>query len=729
MNTVRVSWALTFMLALAVILSVPNLAFSQPVENTQALEKQYDNTIFSGLKNEALKNRIKVSDDGKVLMYKGLPITNAERDELIGLSPDPEWKTAITALAAKTQRSGSIGTADSDNILKSMSFNNEDILTVLNGFSKAFKLNIVASKEVRGTVNINLNNVPVLVALDAILASQNLMRTVIRNPAPDGKDVYLIVVATAPLAQLDKWVEAIPRSAPTQVPLEFKSLIEQLEKMKSGAGRIVSNENARVLFVEDTPKAIALMKEYYAKVRESLPEREPEQVSTGGTGTGPGPGTGPGTPPGGQVGATPTQQQVAVERRTKVIYRVGGRDFPTVMEDLKKLLGTRPAPINEKEGIFMVEDLETTQALVKAYLDEIAKIKAPEVPITEQFTTRVYVLKQKAEDVKAAMAPFITEKGAIVVNTALNSLIIKDRYTNFENIERYIRELDAVPQQVLIESTILEATLTDNTDFGLTSGWQRGAGSLGLGYASPDFNPATVPPGSSFFRTFNTSRYNFGFVKAGEWEAALTALQRTQDANILSRPKMNVVNNKEGSIKVGTEIPYITSTGSSSGAAAQGVAFKPVTLTMRVIPHIEPGDRIRLEVDITIDAQTGTVTLLGGAQPIVSTRAVKTEIYVNSGETLVIGGLYEDRQTDTISQVPILGDLPVLGALFRNTSVTHEKRDVLFLITPNIVKDRTEVKLMKLQRELRVYRPITPQIPEWYKDHDNSRLRGGVQTK
>lgn len=410
----------------------------------------------------------------------------------------------------------------------------------------------------------------------------------------------------------------------------------------------------------------------------------------------------------------------------KKLYRVA-RDFDNIMEQLKKLVGVPPQIIDQRDGIIMIDAIPGVQEQVDAYLDMKASISGPgEPPIRERITTRVYTLKQKAEDVKGGLEPFLTEgKGRIVVNAQLNSLIITDLVLNFDIIERYIRELDAAPQQVLIETTILEASLDDGSDFGLSSFFTRGVGSGTVGYQGKGYNPGAVPAGASPFRAFSTPTYNFGFIISNEWEVALNALQTTLDANILSRPKLVVANNRRGIIKIGTEIPYVEAQGGAAGAT-QGVSFKPVDLTMQVTPHIEPGDRIRLELLLQVDANTGVANLagVGSGTPIISTRSAQTEVYINDGETLVIGGLYEERQSSTVDKVPVLGDLPILGQLFRSTSLKKQKTDLLFIITPTIVRDRREVQITRDGRDLKVFRPERPQIPDWYDDINNSRLQG-----
>lgn len=681
---------------------------------------------------DQFEGKFSYDSDDKIILWKGTMSEN-ERDQLVRAgNNDAAWSAAIRALFERAKASANLSGTEQN---FGMTAQNMDLTELLHLMATRYSLNILVGKKIEGKVTMALDKVPLQTALDAILKSQGYTVQIIPNPSAGGKPVYIVVEPSAPAADLRSAIVPVPRSAQNQVDLEFTPLVEQVSKMLiADEGRIIANENARLIFIEDTPDGISRIKDFITQVRSNLPERTAEDLLRQQQGKQPasGPQVGPqGGPQAGPQGGGQEAPAEPVNLPMKKLYRIT-RDFESTMEDLLRLIGVKPTVVNYKDGIILINALEAEHELVKSYMDERAKINPPEDPLPERITTRVYTLKQKAEEVSAGLEPFLTpNKGRIVVNAQLNSLIITDLVLNFDIIERYIRELDAAPQQVLIESTIMEATLDDTTQFGLSSFFNRGAGSGTIGYQGKGFDPnaappSNTPPGISPFRSFNTGTYNLGFISGTEWEVALNALQTTIDTNILSRPKLVVANNRKGTITIGTEIPYIDVAGGSSGAS-QGVKFKPVNLTMDVTPYIEPGDRIRLELSIKVDANTGVASLggIGQGTPIISNRSALTEVYINDGETLVIGGLYEERESDTVDKLPILGDLPVLGQLFRSTSLRKQKTDLLFIITPRIVRDRTEVKITRNGRELRVYQPIEPQVPDWYTDRNFTRLRGG----
>ena len=216
---------------------------------------------------------------------------------------------------------------------------------------------------------------------------------------------------------------------------------------------------------------------------------------------------------------------------------------------------------------------------------------------------------------------------------------------NFFLLERFIHELDAEPKQVLIEATFMEIKIDNELRFGLDSTWNKSLGSLDWNYGSYG------APAAGF---------DFGFAKGNEWNVTLRALQSNNDTNILSRPKVIIKNNKAAQISVGQEVPYL-SVDTTGGATTQRVAFKDISITMDVTPHVEPGERIRMEIKIEIREQIGSVTLAGSETPIISKRTIKTEVFVQSGYTLIMGGLYENKETASLLNCRFLVNCRFLG--------------------------------------------------------------------
>ena len=148
----------------------------------------------------------------------------------------------------------------------------------------------------------------------------------------------------------------------------------------------------------------------------------------------------------------------------------------------------------------------------------------------------------------------------------------------------------------------------------------------------------------------------------------------------IANPKVITANQREAIIESGTEIPYQEAT--SSGATS--VSFKKAVLALRVTPQITPDDRVLLDLTVNQDTR-GEDEILG--VPPIDTRNVSTQVLVDDGETVVLGGVYEQDDTSNVTRVPFFGDLPYIGFLFKNTNVNKEKRELLIFVTPKILKE------------------------------------------
>ena len=162
----------------------------------------------------------------------------------------------------------------------------------------------------------------------------------------------------------------------------------------------------------------------------------------------------------------------------------------------------------------------------------------------------------------------------------------------------------------------------------------------------------------------------------------LSALQEEGRGETISNPRVVTGNQKEAYIEQGTEIPYLQA--SSSGAAT--VAFKKAVLSLRVTPQITPDDRIIMDLTVTEDTVGELVGVGGGAIPSINTQEVTTQVLVDNGETLVLGGVYSRTTVEGSERVPFFGDLPYVGFLFRHKSKTDNKRELLVFVTPRIIR-------------------------------------------
>ncbi|BAJ03979.1 type IV pilus biogenesis protein PilQ [Shewanella violacea DSS12] len=299
-----------------------------------------------------------------------------------------------------------------------------------------------------------------------------------------------------------------------------------------------------------------------------------------------------------------------------------------------------------------------------------------------------------AELLKGEDSSLLTSRGSATVDERTNTLLVKDTEDTLENIHRLIEVLDIPIRQVLIEARMV--TVKDNVseDLGIqwgitdqqgtrgTSGSIEGAESIagGLIPALADrLNVALPAPAGAASIAFHVARLADGTILDME----LSALEQENKGEIIASPRIMTSNQKAAYIEQGVQIPYVES--SSSGAAT--VSFKKAVLSLRVTPQITPDNRVILDLEITQDSQGEVVATPLGEAVSIDTQRIGTQVLVNHGETIVLGGIYQQNLISRVSKVPILGDIPFLGFLFRSTSDKNERQELLIFVTPKIISE------------------------------------------
>ncbi|GAB3680841.1 type IV pilus secretin PilQ [Salinisphaera aquimarina] len=281
----------------------------------------------------------------------------------------------------------------------------------------------------------------------------------------------------------------------------------------------------------------------------------------------------------------------------------------------------------------------------------------------------------------------MSARGQVTVDDRTNSLLINETREKLDEIRRLINRLDIPVRQVLIESRIVVANrefsrnlgvtqgVTDNAAFESPSGGNYLANS-GYTVNLPVANPAGTITTSIIGDTFNL-------------DLALSALESENRGEIISAPRVITANAKEAKIEQGVEIPYLEA--ASSGAAT--VEFKEAVLGLTVTPQITPDSRVIMDLFVTQDTQGDTINVQGGGSvPSINTRSLTTQVLVDDGETVVLGGIYEQENRDISDRVPILSEIPLLGVLFRGTQRQRDKRELLIFVTPKILRDQLSLK-------------------------------------
>ena len=304
----------------------------------------------------------------------------------------------------------------------------------------------------------------------------------------------------------------------------------------------------------------------------------------------------------------------------------------------------------------------------------------------------------------------ISSRGSINIDERTNTLIVKDTEEVLSEIRRTLKKLDIPIRQVMISSRIVIAQdeftkelgsrfgvtrAASNSDgFGVTTGTFQGADTIASSGISniqtsgvPE--PFTLPSGVNAVDRLNVNLATAG-AAAGSLAFAvlsgsslidleISALQAENEGEIISSPRVVTADRHEAHIEQGVEIPYLSA--SSSGATQ--VEFKKAVLSIVVTPQITPDDRVIMDLAVNND----TVGDIFSGIPSIDTREVSTQVLVNNGDTVVLGGIYQQVTRDEVDKVPFLGDIPLIGYFFRHTLESDQRRELLIFVTPKILKD------------------------------------------
>jgi len=346
--------------------------------------------------------------------------------------------------------------------------------------------------------------------------------------------------------------------------------------------------------------------------------------------------------------------------------------------------------------------------------------------------TRVFVLNNAiAEDMKVSLEKVLTAVGSIEVDKRSNALIVTDVSNIIETVAKLIGELDKETPQVLIEAKIVETSVDNETQLGIK--WNMKAAISGAS------RPTTLPfsndhggklypknstgetitagtsdegtfPSSSGFPYADADNFVFGTLNFNEFQAVFQAIQQDVDSKILSHPRIVTLNNEEAKILVGTKVPIPIYTFNSETGTYEisGYEEEDVGISLVVTPHVSPNNRIRMTLHPIVSDFSGVYVGPNNERPYIDTREAVTQVQLADGETVVIGGLIKQREVDTIDKVPLLGDIPLLGLIFRHKRKELQTTDLLIFVTASIVHSRAErqeqlieiKKLLKPEKEL-----------------------------
>lgn len=359
--------------------------------------------------------------------------------------------------------------------------------------------------------------------------------------------------------------------------------------------------------------------------------------------------------------------------------------------------------MRRSDNVILVAPREKIAAREKSELEARSRVEQLAPLHSEFIRVNFAQAGDLAELIKAEENSLLSPRGNVAVDDRTNTLLVRDTAERLVEIRKLAARLDIPVQQVLIEARVVIASRDFSKDLGIRFGLNKrdstgGAldqvvtsGSLGgttqiLNKEGLDLGdrlnvnlPVTKEDAARLALAFTT------LPLGALLELELSALQAEGRGEIISNPRIITSNQQEAVIKQGTQIPYQQSAGGASGATT--VSFKDAVLSLEVTPQITPDGGIIMDLVVTKDA----VGRIFNGVPSIDTRQISTQVLVDNGQTIVLGGIYEQEQNQAIRRVPFLGELPYVGALFRTKSEISNKRELLIFVTPKIIKERVQL--------------------------------------
>ncbi|UXZ04457.1 type IV pilus secretin PilQ [Moraxella nasicaprae] len=307
---------------------------------------------------------------------------------------------------------------------------------------------------------------------------------------------------------------------------------------------------------------------------------------------------------------------------------------------------------------------------------------------------RLVPISSNVEDktiIESERLGLLSEQGTVTVDKRTNTLIIQDNSKRLDGIVQLIEQIDIPMKQVMIEARIVSAHENFGRQLGVNFGvsgqhgkWQYASSNRSLWAMQGQLNPQELSDQDrlnvNLGVTNGVGKIAFGFLNLPNaiLDLELSAMQANQHGEIISTPKVLTADKQTARISSGVQIPYQE----ASASGATSTSFKEASLVLEATPNITPDGKIALKLNI----KNGTpITNLGNVA--IQEDAIETNVLVSDGQTLVLGGIYRQNRSNGVNKVPFLGDVPVLGRLFRSDSRSDDKSELLIFITPTLVDD------------------------------------------
>ncbi len=387
----------------------------------------------------------------------------------------------------------------------------------------------------------------------------------------------------------------------------------------------------------------------------------------------------PGAQPPARGGSSSTTNVLA-DPRLNALLIFGNETNKQAIRELVAKLDVTPPEASSKVNVYYLENTDATE--MAKVLDGVVKGISSQAPGAAAPQT----------------SPFDSGKITITPDKGSNSLVIMASPTDYGEITQVIKKLDRRSKQVFVQVLIAEVSLDKSSDFGLQTGL-IGGGTPGnnltvAGLYDPLGTLGTLATvlaaGGTMTPSITANPLNI--------TAVLKALDKKGLLNILSTPNILTSDNKEAEINVGENVPFQGAATQSTIGTTTSVERKDIGINLKIKPQISEGDYIRMDINQEISAVKDSK---GQAIDLITTkRSAKTSVVVKSSETVAIGGLIQDTEEETVNKVPLLGDIPLLGWLFKTKAKARKKTNLMILLTPHIVKDAADLaEMTRIQRQ------------------------------
>jgi len=342
----------------------------------------------------------------------------------------------------------------------------------------------------------------------------------------------------------------------------------------------------------------------------------------------------------------------------------------------------------------------------------------------EKLTSKIYTITYAdVTDVEKALKKFISKRGSLSCNPGTSNLIVTDTERKIRAIDTFIAEIDRITPQILVEARIYDITSKDRLDLGVE--WQAGRRTVydaTDGITTIGKNPTNrIDPfitgifeGATGKTSGTSGALRLGWLNAGiDIDTILKAQQQNIDAKLLANPRVLVLDNETAVFKIISEIPYQELTETTGGATMGTTEFREVGVELEVTPHLTRDEIIRMHLKPKFSVKTDEVVMVGMGniefpQPVIDRREADTTLLVKSGQTVVLGGLRKKEVNQQINKIPLLGDLPLVGLLFRFEGEDTVTSELVVFITPRII----EQPIVMSEDEQRAYEETEFSGPE-----------------